>query len=266
MLVAIAPRSLIEGIANWALIVVGAAIGSVVGVVGARNGEDDRDAADGGAVQRRRRRRGGAHRARGVPRARRRAGAGTRALSIALSALIGSISFSGSLVAFAKLQELISGRPIIFPGQKVVNVARPRRRGRARRRDRRGPRGAVGDRRAHRARARLRRPVRAPDRRRGHAGRDLAAERLHRPRRGRDRLRARHDVLIVAGMLVGASGTLLTLLMAKAMNRSVANVLFGAFGAGAGRASAQRARGRRAHGPRDDAPTTSRCSSRSRAR
>jgi NAD(P) transhydrogenase subunit beta len=37
-------------------------------------------------------------------------------------------------------------------------------------------------------------------------------------------------VLIVAGMLVGASGTLLTLLMAKAMNRSIANVLFGAFG------------------------------------
>jgi len=37
-------------------------------------------------------------------------------------------------------------------------------------------------------------------------------------------------VLIVAGMLVGASGTLLTLMMAKAMNRSVANVLFGAFG------------------------------------
>ena len=46
-----------------------------------------------------------------------------------------------------------------------------------------------------------------------------------------------NTVLIVAGMLVGASGTLLTLLMAKAMNRSVTNVLFGAFGqvqAGAG--------------------------------
>ena len=37
-------------------------------------------------------------------------------------------------------------------------------------------------------------------------------------------------VLIVSGMLVGASGTMLTLLMAKAMNRSVSNVLFGAFG------------------------------------
>jgi NAD(P) transhydrogenase subunit beta len=48
----------------------------------------------------------------------------------------------------------------------------------------------------------------------------------------RRRLRARQHVLIVAGMLVGASGTILTQLMAKAMNRSIANVLFGAFGGG----------------------------------
>jgi NAD(P) transhydrogenase subunit beta len=39
-----------------------------------------------------------------------------------------------------------------------------------------------------------------------------------------------NDVLIVSGMLVGASGTLLTILMGRAMNRSIANVLFGAFG------------------------------------
>ena len=39
------------------------------------------------------------------------------------------------------------------------------------------------------------------------------------------------NVLIVSGMLVGASGTLLTLLMGRAMNRSIGNVLFGAFGA-----------------------------------
>jgi NAD(P) transhydrogenase subunit beta len=37
--------------------------------------------------------------------------------------------------------------------------------------------------------------------------------------------------MVVAGTLVGAAGTLLTLLMARAMNRSVGNVLFGAFGA-----------------------------------
>src|SRR6266496_979893 len=44
-------------------------------------------------------------------------------VSIMLSALIGSISFSGSLVAFAKLQELVSGRPIVYPAQKLLNAA-----------------------------------------------------------------------------------------------------------------------------------------------
>ena len=38
------------------------------------------------------------------------------------------------------------------------------------------------------------------------------------------------NVLIVSGMLVGASGTLLTLMMARAMGRKVSNVFFGAFG------------------------------------
>jgi NAD(P) transhydrogenase subunit beta len=41
-------------------------------------------------------------------------------------------------------------------------------------------------------------------------------------------------VLIISGTLVGASGTLLTYLMCKAMNRPITNVLFGAFGAVAG--------------------------------
>jgi NAD(P) transhydrogenase subunit beta len=40
-----------------------------------------------------------------------------------------------------------------------------------------------------------------------------------------------NQLLIVAGTLVGASGTILTRLMSQAMNRSLANVLFGAFGA-----------------------------------
>ena len=37
--------------------------------------------------------------------------------------------------------------------------------------------------------------------------------------------------MVIAGTLVGAAGSLLTILMARAMNRSIANVLFGAFGA-----------------------------------
>jgi NAD(P) transhydrogenase subunit beta len=43
-----------------------------------------------------------------------------------------------------------------------------------------------------------------------------------------------NEAMIVAGTLVGSSGTLLTLLMCKAMNRPVTNVLFGAFGSAGG--------------------------------
>ena len=43
--------------------------------------------------------------------------------------------------------------------------------------------------------------------------------------------------MVVAGTLVGSSGTLLTLLMCKAMNRPVTNVLFGAFGSSGGAAA-----------------------------
>jgi len=47
-----------------------------------------------------------------------------------------------------------------------------------------------------------------------------------------------NNAMIVAGTLVGSSGTLLTLLMCKAMNRPVSNVLFGAFGSGGGASAA----------------------------
>src|SRR4029077_18725710 len=38
---------------------------------------------------------------------------------IVLSVIIGAISFAGSLIAFAKLQELMPGRPLTYPGQQV---------------------------------------------------------------------------------------------------------------------------------------------------
>ena len=163
------------------------------------------------------------------------------ALSIALSALIGSISFAGSLVAFAKLQELVSGRPIVFPGQNVVNVLVL------------GGAAALGVAIVAGLEAQWAivalivlalvfgvmfvLPI-------GGADMPVVISLLN----AFTGLAASatgfvldSTVLIVAGMLVGASGTLLTLLMAKAMNRSIANVLFGAFGqvqAGVGQARA----------------------------
>ena len=154
----------------------------------------------------------------------------TEAVAIPLAALIGSVSFAGSMVAFAKLQELVSGRPITYGGQKVVNalvvlvaVALG---------------GAIV---AGAADEWLLVGVIAAALTFGvlfvlpiggadmpvvisllNAFTGLAASAagfvLH------------NNVLIVSGALVGASGTLLTLLMGRAMNRSVANVLFGAFG------------------------------------
>ena len=151
-------------------------------------------------------------------------------VSIVLSGLIGSISFAGSLVAFAKLQELVSGRPIVYRGQQAVNalvLATGAAFGVAI--------VAGGEREillvgvlvcALAFGALFVLPIGGADMpvviALLNAFTGLAASAtgfvLH------------STVLIVSGALVGASGTLLTLLMGRAMNRSVANVLFGAFG------------------------------------
>jgi NAD(P) transhydrogenase subunit beta len=151
-------------------------------------------------------------------------------LAIWLSALIGSISFSGSMVAFAKLQELIGGRPITYVGQQFVNGALFL--------------GALGCGIALDAGVQdewllwvlvvaalafgvlFVLPI-------GGADMPVVISLLNAFTGLAVALggfELENNVLIVAGMLVGASGTLLTLMMARAMNRSVANVLFGAFG------------------------------------
>src|SRR5437763_7051705 len=155
---------------------------------------------------------------------------GDISVSIVLSALIGSISFAGSMVAFAKLQELIRGRPIVYPGQQVVNslllaavlaagvaiVAGAERQWLIA--------ALIGGALAFGVLFVL--PI---------GGADMpvvisllnAFTGLAAAATG---FELQNNVLIVSGMLVGASGTLLTLLMGRAMNRSIANVLFGAFG------------------------------------
>ena len=214
----------------------------VVGAVGARTVQDDRDAADGGPLQRRRRRRGRADRAR---RSSTRAAPGELATVEAIAIrpfradrrrLVRGLA--GRVREAAGADQRPADR---LPGQKFVNAADLGARALVLGvLDLGGRRASIGcSSGADRGRARVRRPLRAADRRRGHAGRDLAAERVHRARRRPPTGFVLHNnVLIVAGALVGASGTLLTILMGQAMNRSLANVLFGAFGsvqAGSGR-------------------------------
>ena len=151
-------------------------------------------------------------------------------LAIVLSALIGSVSFAGSMVAFAKLQELIQGRPITYPGQKVGNLVIL------------GVAAALG--------VAICAGWEAQWALVGLIGASLLFGVLFvLPIGGADMpvvisllnaftglavaatgFELENNVLIVSGMLVGASGTFLTMMMSRAMNRSIANVLFGAFG------------------------------------
>ncbi len=45
-----------------------------------------------------------------------------KGVEILFALVVGCLSFSGSAVAFAKLQELMTGAPVIYPGQQVVNA------------------------------------------------------------------------------------------------------------------------------------------------
>jgi NAD(P) transhydrogenase subunit beta len=162
------------------------------------------------------------------------------ATSIVLGTAIGAISFTGSIIAFGKLQEILPGKPLQFPLQRVVN-------------------GLV-----MLAVTVLAVMVvsAAPTSTMWllFAAALLLGAMFVLPIGGGDMpvvisilnsltgLAAaltgfvlHNQMLVVAGVLVGASGTLLTLLMSTAMNRSVANVLFGAFGAAGSDAGAQAA-------------------------
>ena len=156
---------------------------------------------------------------------------GQFSVATAASGIIGAVTFWGSLVAFAKLQELMSGRPLLFPGQQLLNallilaslVAAA---------------WIVVD----------------PANTNAYwvlvAVASLLGLLVVMPIGGADMpviiallnscsgLAAAatgfvldNNVLIIAGSLVGASGLILTSIMCRAMNRSLGNVFFGKVGA-----------------------------------
>jgi NAD(P) transhydrogenase subunit beta len=155
-------------------------------------------------------------------------------LAIIVGCVIGSISFTGSIVAFAKLQEILPGRPIAILNQKTYNAV------------------AAGglvvltlltlslD---HGTSAKfllwfiflislalglsLVLPI---------GGADMPVviailNSLTGLAAAVGGLALGNQAMVIAGALVGASGSYLTLLMARAMNRSVLNVVFGSWGA-----------------------------------
>jgi NAD(P) transhydrogenase subunit beta len=165
-------------------------------------------------------------------------------ITIMLTIIIGTVTFSGSVVAAAKLQEMISGRAIVFPLQKTLNallfvgiialsvylstaefdvalltvlviasfllgvlLVIP-----------------IGG-------ADMPVVISLMNSYSGIAG-AMAGFVLH------------NNALIISGALVGASGIILTRIMCQAMNRSLTNVMFGAFGAQAAAAAGAGADGR----------------------
>ena len=160
-----------------------------------------------------------------------------RLVAVAFTVLVGAVSFSGSAVTFAKLQELMTGRPIVFRGGQFVSAA------------------------VLVTAAALVVAVAGT----GSVTLALALAiaglifgvLLVLPVGGADvpivisLLNAftglavaaggyvlDNALLLVAGTLVGASGTILTRLMAQAMGRSVTSILFGAFAGGSTAGSA----------------------------
>ena len=230
--IAIAATLLTPGIGRWGLIALGVVLGTLIGVPAARNVKMTAmpqmvalfNGVGGGAVA-----------LIAWVEFRHTGGYAAEPLYVAIAslfgAIVGSVSFWGSNIAFGKLQELIPGRPIsLGRAQQVVNgvlllaalalaVAI-----------------AAG---AHDellmigvlvAAALLGNFVVLPI-----GGADMpvvisllnAFTGLSAAATG---IALNNTALIVAGMIVGASGSILTRLMADAMNRSIPNIVAGGFG------------------------------------
>jgi H+-translocating NAD(P) transhydrogenase subunit beta len=235
MAIAVVTTLLLDGIGNWGVIFGALAIGSAIGIVASTRVQMTEmpqmvalyNGVGGGAVAL-------------IAWAEIRHGIALdhaipldTLIPVLFSAVVGSISFWGSNVAFAKLQDLIPTKPLAVPGQQVINavlligivVACVNL---AINND--GPSQAIfiG---VLIAAAILGNLVVLPI-----GGADMpvvisllnAFTGLAAAAAG---FALDNVALIVAGTLVGSSGTILTMEMATAMNRSVANILFAGFGA-----------------------------------
>jgi H+-translocating NAD(P) transhydrogenase subunit beta len=242
MAVAVVTTLLLDGIGNWGLIALGLGIGTAVGVIASIRVQMTEmpqmvalyNGVGGGAVAL-------------IAWAEIRHGISLgheipldELIPVLFAAVVGSVSFWGSNIAFAKLQDLIPTRPLAVPGQQVINVIL-----------------LIGI-----VVACVNIAINNDDPSQAifiaillAAG--LLGNLVVLPIGGADMpvvisllnaftglsaaaagFALDNVALIVAGTLVGSSGTILTMEMATAMNRSVGNVLFAGFGgapaAGAG--------------------------------
>ena len=234
MAIAVATTLLLDGIGNWGLIVAGLGIGTAVGVIASIRVQMTEmpqmvalyNGVGGGAVAL-------------IAWSEIRHGISLgheipldALIPVLFSAVVGSVSFWGSNIAFAKLQDLIPTRPIAAPGQQVINAVLLI--------------GIVA--------ACINLSINNDDPSQGIFIAVLIAAALLGnlvvlPIGGADMpvvisllnaftglaaaaagFALDNVALIVAGTLVGSSGTILTMEMATAMNRSVGHILFAGFG------------------------------------
>ena len=234
MAVAVVTTLLLDGIGNWGLIALGLGIGTTVGVVASIRVQMTEmpqmvalyNGVGGGAVAL-------------IAWSEIRHGISLgeeipldELIPVLFAAVVGSVSFWGSNIAFAKLQDLIPTRPLAVPGQQVINAVLLI-----------GIVVACTDIAINNddpsqaifiavllAAGLLGNLVVLPI-----GGADMpvvisllnAFTGLSAAAAG---FALDNVALIVAGTLVGSSGTILTMEMATAMNRSVGNVLFAGFG------------------------------------
>ena len=153
-----------------------------------------------------------------------------KGIPVVFALVVGCVSFSGSMLAFAKLQELMTGRPVIYPGQQIVN-------------------GIIGVAILALGVLVVVTPHLVPITLLAIAALALGAG-IVLPVGGADTpvlisllnsftgLAVAADgfvldnvILVIAGTLVGASGALLTKMMSDAMGRSLPKIILGGFGA-----------------------------------